>query len=327
MEVAGLTEEQRESLEQQLAKATADYEKMMADQSIEYMEAVTDAHQKQIEKRMKAVQFWGDFTKDMLNELTNLAGALFDAQVSEIEKEEKALDEKKDKDLERIEELEESKVITTEEAEARKRAAEQASERKHEELEKKKADIEYKKAVLEKANKVAQIGISTALGIMQALAMFPPNIPLSITVGAIGAVQLAAALAQPIKAYAKGTPHEGHHGGLAVVGDGGKPELVTFMGKSWITPDNPTLVNLPKGAHVYPDVTHSTLDDIARSVVVDKLDYNPSIASKAPIVNVNTSNPEEVKESKKTNALLKGLIKQNGRIAYMQRFHDRLNDL
>ena len=408
MEVAGLTEEQRESLEQQLAKATADYEKMMADQSIEYMEAVTDAHQKQIEKRMKAVQFWGDFTKDMLNELTNLAGALYDSQISEIEKEEEALDEKKDKDLERIEELENSKVITTEEAEARKRAAEQASERKHEELEQKKAQIEYKKALMEKANKVAQIGISTALGIMQALAMFPPNIPLSITVGAIGAVQLAAALAQPIKAYAKGTPHEGHHGGLAVVGDGGKPELVTFKGKSWITPDKPTVVNLPKGAHVYPDARAlsvekftetlsnigmsrfassisnknveskettkeqvmefvqrlsetditdltrnlqlsnlpedemdtilrmftlgemdnlSKLSSIAREIFFRTLSEKPMAGANTPIVNVNTSNPEEVKESKKTNVLLKGLMKQNARIAYLQRFHERMKGL
>ena len=429
MEVAGLTEEQRESLEQQLAKATADYEKMMADQSIEYMEAVTDAHQKQIEKRMKAVQFWGDFTKDMLNELTNLAGALYDSQISEIEKEEDALDEKKEKDIERIEELEESKVITTEEAEARKRAAEESSERKHEELEKKKAAIEYKQAILEKANKVAQIGISTALGIMQALAMFPPNIPLSITVGAIGAVQLAAALAQPIKAYAKGTPHEGHHGGLAVVGDGGKPELVTFKGKSWITPDKPTVVNLPKGAHVYPDARAlsvekftetlsnigmsrfasaisrsvereesskekmknlsnaisekkvesegitkeqvmefvqrlsetdltdltrnlqlsnlpeeemdtilrmftmgemdnlSKLSSVARELIFNTLSEKPMAGANTPIVNVNTSNPEEVKESKKTNALLKGLMKQNARIAYLQRFHERMKGL
>ena len=408
MEVAGLTEEQRESLEQQLAKATADYEKMMADQSIEYMEAVTDAHQKQIEKRMKAVQFWGDFTKDMLNELTNLAGALYDSQVSEIEKEEKALDEKKDKDLERIEELENSKVITTEEAEARKRAAEQASERKHEELEQKKAQIEYKKALMEKANKVAQIGISTALGIMQALAMFPPNIPLSITVGAIGAVQLAAALAQPIKAYAKGTPHEGHHGGLAVVGDGGKPELVTFKGKSWITPDKPTVVNLPKGAHVYPDARAlsvekftetlsnigmsrfassisnknveskettkeqvmefvqrlsetdltdltrnlqlssvseedmesilrmftlgemdnlSKLSSVARELIFNTLSEKPMAGANMPIVNVNTSNPEEVRESKKTNDLLKGLMKQNRRIALEQELNRRSDKL
>ena len=72
-------------------------------------------------------------------------------------------------------------------------------------------------------------------------------------VAAMGAIQVATILATPIKAYAKGTPKEGHQGGLAVVGDGGKREIIMFGEKVWVTPDTPTLVDLPKGAVVYPD--------------------------------------------------------------------------
>lgn len=56
--------------------------------------------------------------------------------------------------------------------------------------------------------------------------------------------------------YAQGTKRgKGHPGGLAVVGDGkgdnAGPELVeTPDGKQFLSPDRPTLVDLPKGSHV-----------------------------------------------------------------------------
>ena len=43
-------------------------------------------------------------------------------------------------------------------------------------------------------------------------------------------------------------------GGTALVGDAGKHEVIMYSGKAWITPDTPTLVDIPKGAQVFPDV-------------------------------------------------------------------------
>ena len=37
-------------------------------------------------------------------------------------------------------------------------------------------------------------------------------------------------------------------------GDAGKHEVIMYSGKAWITPDTPTLVDIPKGAQVFPDV-------------------------------------------------------------------------
>lgn len=39
------------------------------------------------------------------------------------------------------------------------------------------------------------------------------------------------------------------------MGDAGKHEVVMYAGKAWVTPDTPTLVDLPKGAQVFPDVS------------------------------------------------------------------------
>lgn len=59
----------------------------------------------------------------------------------------------------------------------------------------------------------------------------------------MGAVQVATIMATPIPKYAKGT--DNHTGGPAIVGDGGKKEIVVYSGKAWITPDVPTLVDFP----------------------------------------------------------------------------------
>ena len=314
--VAGVSAEERQKLEEQLSKSLADLYKWEAEQYKKSKEEEVKADEDAHKKRMKNTQMYLQKTAQMLNAVTDLFGALSDAKLEKIDDEEEALDEQYDKDVERISMLEESGAITKEEAEARKRAAEAETQQKREELEKKRAQIEYKQAVMEKANKVAQIAISTALGVMQALAMLPPNVPLSVTIGAIGAVQLATALAQPIKAYAKGTPEGGHPGGLALVGDGGTHEIVSYNGKAWVTSDKPQLINLPKGAEVFPNVNKVTFDNL-----------QPITADGKSEVHVVNDYARLERRVDMTNKLLRMQMRNQQRIAYMQRFHDRRNEL
>lgn len=80
-----------------------------------------------------------------------------------------------------------------------------------------------------KLTSIAQAGIATALAITEAL----PNIPLSIVIGALGAIQVATILATPIPSYAEGTKgNDRHPGGKALVGDAGKHEVVMYSWKS-----------------------------------------------------------------------------------------------
>ncbi len=314
--VAGVSAEERQKLEEQLSKSLADLYKWEAEQYKKSKEEEVKADEDAHKKRMKNTQMYLQKTAQMISAVTDLFGALSDAKLEKIDDEEEALDEQYDKDVERISMLEESGAITKEEAEARKRAAEAETQQKREELEKKRAQIEYKQAVMEKANKVAQIAISTALGVMQALAMLPPNVPLSVTIGAIGAVQLATALAQPIKAYAKGTPEGGHPGGLALVGDGGTHEIVSYNGKAWLTSDKPQLVHLPKGAEVFPNVNEVTFDNL-----------QPIATDGKSEVHVVNDYARLEKRVDMTNKLLRMQMRSQQRIAYMQRFHDRRNEL
>lgn len=249
--VENLSQDDREKLAEQLQKAKADLANAEADAEIAAIKRVQDEEEDSYKKRMKNAQRWMDVASDAIGAIGNLMSTLYERDIDNIEKEQEANEEAYNADVERIEALAESGAISEEEAEVRKRAAEAETSRKNEELEKKKVQLQQKQAKWQKGVDIAQAGIATALAITRAL----PNLVLAAIVGAMGAVQIATIAATPIPAYKEGTKNGGHIGGLAIVGDGGKREVVVYGGKSWVTPDVPTVVDLPKGAEVFPDIS------------------------------------------------------------------------
>lgn len=191
---------------------------------------------------------------EMFNGITSMVTSAFDARIEQIEKEQEKNEEAAEEEKERIEDMVNSGVITKEEGEARKRAAEDTTARKNKELDKQKAELEQKQARWQKANSITQATISTALAIMQAYAQAGPftGPVFAAIIAAIGAAQIAMIAAQPIPKYAKGT--DSHPGGLAIVGDGGRQEVIETDNGAYITPSIPTLVDLPKRAKVIPDL-------------------------------------------------------------------------
>lgn len=275
--IENLSEEEREELQRQLTEATTQLAQQRAEQEKKSIEDVVKADEEARKKRQQNLQEWVQKAGEAVQKIGEFISAMYDSQISKIEELLEAEQLRYEQEVEHIDYLAERGAITTEEAEIRKRDAEAATAAKQEQLEKKKAAIEYKKAVMEKANSIAQIGIATALGIMQALAMWPPNIPLAAFVGAMGAIQVATALAQPIKAYAEGTKGKKHPGGLALVGDGNKAEVVMYDGKAWVTPDSPTLVDLPKGAEVLPDAEKASIMGAVANIPRDRVTGAPII--------------------------------------------------
>lgn len=249
--VENLIQDDREKLAEQLQKAKADLANAEADAEIAAIKRVQDEEEDSYKKRMKNAQRWMGVASDAIGAIGNLMSTLYERDIEKIEDEQEANEEAYNADVERIEALAESGAISEEEAEVRKRAAEAETSRKNEELEKKKVQLQQKQAKWQKGVDIAQAGIATALAITRAL----PNLVLAAIVGAMGAVQIATIAATPIPAYKEGTKNGGHIGGLAIVGDGGKHEVVVYGGKSWVTPDVPTVVDLPKGAEVFPDIS------------------------------------------------------------------------
>lgn len=247
-----IPEEMRQDLERQLARARAELAKLKAELD-EPIEPEDDwlIDPEFIEEFGK----WSDYALDKLSTINDFMQSYYDRQIENIERVQEANEAAGEAEQERITDLVNKKAITEEEGEARKRAAEAKTARENEKLEKKKQQLKIKQAKWDKANGIAQASISTALAIMNALNTKPfyVGIAMAAIAAAMGAVQIATIAQQPIPAYAKGTDR--HEGGPAIVGDGGKREVVLFNGSAWLTPDTPTLLDIPAGASVLPDVT------------------------------------------------------------------------
>lgn len=186
--------------------------------------------------------------------LTSIMVGMYDQQIEKIEEQQEKNEEAGEEEIERIEKLAEDGAISTEEAEARKRAAEDRTAQKNKELEKQKAELEQRQAKWQKANSIVQTTIATSLAIMQAFAQAGPiaGAVLAAVIAAMGAAQIAIIAAQPVPKYAKGT--KDHPGGLAIVGDGGRQEVIETDNGAYITPSVPTLVDIPKRARVIPNL-------------------------------------------------------------------------
>lgn len=214
-------------------------------------DGLNDIFEKLADKQKLAAEDILSSVASIAQGVSEIVGGIYEYQIEDLEKQEEANEEAKEKELARIEDLAEKGAISEEEAEARKRAAEDKTAKKNEEIAKKKAALQTKQAKLEKAANIISTIMNTAVAIMKAWSqggMFAA--PMAAMIAAMGAVQLATIVAQPIPKYAKGT--KSHKGGLAWVGDGGVSETVITGNGAFLTPDKPTLVDLPKGAQVVP---------------------------------------------------------------------------
>lgn len=269
--------DERLEKEKEIARLRVQLSKETSDKIIE------DAKREE-EERKKVEQAKKRLIQESISAIISIGNSLFQRQIDNVDAEIEANQEEYDAKVETIDALAEKDIITTEEAEARKRAAEEETSRKNKELEKKKAELQTRQAKFQKAMDIAQTIAATSLAVTKAL----PNFVLAALVGAMGAVQLATILAQPIPKYAHGT--DNHPGGLAIVGDGGRSEAVLVGDKAYITPDKPTLLSLPAGAEVVPDLN----DPAFLSRFVDNTYWLTHNKKGEPVQIVNNFDTEEI---------------------------------
>ena len=326
LEVEELTAEERQRIFQKLAEAKIKLEGMARDASVAAAKAAEKASEdaaaatvkaaeeearaqeeqarlieESVRERQQAVLELAQQSLEVFTSLTSLFSTLYKNQMDELDKRFEAETEKYDDMVARG-------AMTTEEAEARKRVAQEETERKREELAKKQAQVE-------KAANVASTIMNTAVAIMKAWSqggIFAA--PMVALIAAQGAIQLATILAT--KAYAKGTDYAA--GGLSLVGDGGRSELVLGQRGAWVTPDTPTLVNLHRGDKVLPDAERVFN---SRSMMSDYgLLREDGQTDGTPVINIDTMGAEQVKEQSETNDRLEDirrlLRKQSRRQSY-----------
>ena len=265
-------EEARLEIQQRIDDARLEYTKWINNQEIA-------AEEEKAEKKKQIIEAIAEFAEEVSN-------AYYENQYARLEAEQEANEEWEEERLAQIERMEESGAISKEQAEARKQAVMQESELKEREIAQRQAKLERQQALM-------NVAISTAVSIAKTAASlgFPAAIPFIALATATGAAQIAAINATPIPQYAEGT--DDHPGGLAIVGDAGKSEMVIANGRIFKTPDTDTLVELPKHAMVLPDFNYA----------VEKL---PDIQRQETKVSVDLTKLEMA--TTENNRLLKGLI-------------------
>lgn len=313
LSVEELNADKREEIAERLQKAKADLAKAEADAEINELERIRKKEEDMEDERNERIQKSINIAMDALSTVADFAYTMYQRDIEELEKQQEANEEAYNADVERIDSLVEQGVLSTEEGEARKRAAEAETAKKNEELENEKIKLQQKQAKWDKAVQIAQTGIATARGIMEAWQLGPIlGAIMAGVVAAMGAVQVATIAATPIPAYKEGTKNGGHIGGLAIVGDGGKQEVIVYGGKGWVTPDTPTVVDLPRGAEVYPDI--NSFDNV-------NLSLNPINDDKGGPVIFNDYS-ELSREMKAVRSELKKMSRIQHKDAYNARFEN-----
>ena len=195
--------------------------------------------QKEFNERVKDLAFQ---MKDALVDLTN---AIFDARIQRI-----------DDDIKRSEEYYNKQLELAGDDENKKKLIQNEAEKEREKLEAKKRKEQQKQAIFNKIANLATIAMNTAVAYTKALAQggFILGIPMGTVILALGALQAATVLAQPIPKYKHGRkkgPEE-----IAITGDGGVREVVTdkFGNNPRLTPSTPTLTFLNKDDQVHRSV-------------------------------------------------------------------------
>lgn len=256
--------------------------------------------------------------------LTSIMVGMYDQQIEKIEEQQEKNEEAGEEEIERIEKLAEDGAISTEEAEARKRAAEDRTAQKNKELEKQKAELEQRQAKWQKANSIVQTTIATSLAIMQAFAQAGPiaGAVLAAVIAAMGAAQIAIIAAQPVPKYAKGT--KDHPGGLAIVGDGGRQEVIETDNGAYITPSVPTLVDIPKRARVIPNlVDYRKMSLHSDALMLDR--QRRSNDGDPVIVNINNDYRRLERNTEATNEGIAKLNRTFRKMAKASEYHRLAN--
>lgn len=180
------------------------------------------------------------------------AGVRAENEKNRLQEQINLLEKKKQKDIEVANATitnaqDKAAAITTIEARA-------AAQRQQLELKQRQAD--ERKARFDKAASIANIILNTAAAVSKAL----PNVFFAAVAGALGAAQLAIAIATPIPKFKEGkrvneyTSNRDNYEGPAFVGDGGKKEMIIREnGEVEITPDTPTLTYIKKKDIILPD--------------------------------------------------------------------------
>jgi hypothetical protein len=222
-------------------------------------------------------ELYKELASEAVDTFQTILTAGFEREKNAIQESIDMLEKKKQIEIEGIN----ASALSAEEKAARIQIVEARAQAEREKLEQRQRQVEQQRARVEKAFNIAKIIADTAVAIIGQLKVtpLPAGLPFIAAIGAIGAAQLARVIATPIPKYGEGT--EDHPGGLAILGDKNKKELVKEpSGKTYWSADKPTLYDLPRHTVVIPDS-----DSVVKSMIYGSIMNMGSTRAKDESIN------------------------------------------
>lgn len=274
IEVANIEDKKQKEINRILRDSQDTYNDIIKNQTkkeIELRESAAEVIKDAIERALKEKQdkLREDLTKeqDIVNQkkalykelgdsIKNLGFGLISAslerQKNALQEQIDLLEQKKQKEIEAV-----NATISNEQDKASQIAIIEARANAQKEIiQQKQRQLDIKKAQADKAKSIIDIIENTAVGVTNAIAASPLTLgqPFVSLIAAIGAAQLALAIAQPIPKYKHGKNVKDLYEGPAIVGDGGKREMIVREdGRLQITDKKPQLTFVKAKDIILPD--------------------------------------------------------------------------
>jgi len=283
-------------IQRSFGKDTQAEEDKLAALKIKRGKLVLDNTLSDIEKEKAARKSLNELTKQVEQEAFNfivtLVNAGFENRKNKIQDQINLTDENAKAEIDAVNR---SLLSTSDKADKVKLIEAQADAQKKQ-LQREQKRVDQEKAKFDKAVSIARIIEATAIAEIQALSYLsnPITAPLypgiAGLIAALGAIQLATVLATPIPAYEKGTRNA--KGGTSLVGEKGAEYVITPQGATFLTPNKPTLMDIPKGSTVIPHLQTARMMDVQKyaggqavdmSEVVRAIERNRPVKSKTVI--------------------------------------------
>jgi hypothetical protein len=239
---------------------------------------------KSIENAKKLKDAKKAFAHEAFDAIKAVVLAQYDAEKNKIQDQIDLVDVRTQKEIEAINQL----VISEQDKAARVALIQARAAAEKNSLEKKQRQLEVERARFEKAANIARIIGDTAVAVVEALGsrpFTPANIALATVVGAIGAAQLAAAIATPVPRFEGGVKSSPE--GFALTDEKGAEGYITPGGKMFIGSNNgPTLRYLARGTEVIPHhelmarIVNKSLPQYSTSSSNNGIAWNSNVADK-----------------------------------------------
>lgn len=244
---------EREEFENQITKSV----ELNAERRISAAKREAD-ERKALNKAIKEAAI--NLGQETIDALFQIGDDQRDAELEKVqaqrEEDVEAITIKQEEDIARIDEQLAREAISEEDAALQKKAindkATLEKEKADQEAAKKEREIKIKQAKSDKISALIGIQINTALAISKTAATvgFPAAIPLIVLAAALGAVQTATVLAQPIPKFFKGT--KSAPAGKLIAGERGTELIKPVHGDPFLTPQTATLYSGLEGAEIIP---------------------------------------------------------------------------